>query len=189
MQLNASTAKCQSAGNLPKHVYGSFMKDNELWQAQDVDTIQIAKGFSWYPLISHGDVINSKNDRFGDCCDFITLLPHPSGKAQSALMWVNHESVTTAALYGKKVEANQKSLNMVEAEMKLVGGSLLELAHDGSRWQVNASSNLAFRIDSFSKIPLTGPISREVVGTAGNCSGGVTPWHTILSCEENPENF
>ena len=32
-------------------------------------------------------------------------------------------------------------------------------------------------------------LKSAAMGTLGNCSGGVTPWGTILTCEENYDAF
>ena len=31
--------------------------------------------------------------------------------------------------------------------------------------------------------------SNTAIGTLANCSGGITPWRTILTCEENYDMF
>jgi secreted PhoX family phosphatase len=57
------------------------------------------------------------------------------------------------------------------------------------RWAPRFDSPYARRYTARSPALLTGPAAGlaeggKVVGTMGNCSGGVTPWGTVLSCEE-----
>ncbi|NBX16697.1 MAG: DUF839 domain-containing protein [Proteobacteria bacterium] len=153
------------------------------------DELSVAEGFTWYPLLRTGDVINSRGDRAGDCCDFLHFMRgQTSGQA---FLWVNHEYLLDNVLYGKILSPTEKSKEQIDAEMKLVGGSYVELLKvkqkDGSqRWQVKSDSQLAFRLDANTPIPLVGPAGgRTVLGTLANCSGGFTPWGTILTAEEN----
>ncbi|GIO03132.1 hypothetical protein J5TS2_38000 [Brevibacillus halotolerans] len=50
------------------------------------------------------------------------------------------------------------------------------------------NSKYGRRVSGLTKHLMTGPaasLAKEVVGTFANCSGGVTLWNSILSCEEN----
>ena len=59
------------------------------------------------------------------------------------------------------------------------------------------SDALNRRITGFTPAMLTGPVAgsayvngvTEVTGSVGNCSGGLTPWGTVLSCEENVDDY
>lgn len=153
------------------------------------DELSVAEGFTWYSLLRAGDVINSQGDKAGDCCDYLHFMP--GKKENQAFLWVNHEYLLDNVLYGGIVKPEDKSKEQVDAEMKLVGGSYVELVRgkhtDGNlRWQVNSNSSLAFRLDANTPIPMVGAAGgRTALGTLGNCSGGYTPWGTILSAEEN----
>ena len=70
-----------------------------------------------------------------------------------------------------------------------VGGSIVRISRQDGRWRLvqddrfNRAITAATRIPIISEDPVAG--SREAVGTVGNCAGGVTPWQTLLTCEEN----
>lgn len=153
------------------------------------DELSVAEGFTWYSILRTGDVINAQGDRAGDCCDYLHFMPGKN--PEQAFLWVNHEYLLDNVLYEKNMKANEKSKEQVDAEMKLVGGSYVELKRvkhtDGSkRWQVKSDSQLAFRLDANSPIPMVGPAGgKTALGTLANCSGGFTPWGTILTAEEN----
>jgi secreted PhoX family phosphatase len=71
-------------------------------------------------------------------------------------------------------------------EMPDVGGSVLHVRRDAAgRSQVIASS-LTRRYDMNSSMSVSGPALQHVrglTGTMANCSGGVTPRNTVLTCE------
>jgi len=153
------------------------------------DELSVAEGFTWYSLLRAGEIINAKGDRAGDCCDFLHFIPGQS--ADQAFLWVNHEYFLDNVIYGKNLKPEERTKEQVDAEMKLVGGSYVELVRrkhaDGSwRWQVKSDSQIAFRLDANTAIPMVGAAGgRTSLGTLANCSGGFTPWGTILTAEEN----
>lgn len=155
------------------------------------DELSLAEGFAWTPLVSLGQVISARGDTFGDCCDFTAFFagqnPH------HGFLWVNHEFVLPHVHAGKRVRSADRTRSVIDSEMKLVGGSFLELRREApgasgrpGPWRLVADSKRAFRIDATTSIPLVGPAGgRTVRGTMGNCGGGTTPWGTVLSGEEN----
>lgn len=152
------------------------------------DRVDTSPGFESRVLISMGDPINAAGDTFGDCCDFTAFLP--GEKAEQAFLWVNHEYVHQEELYSRPVSGAEKTKQQVDVERGLVGGSFLELRIEKGRYVVNRSSTRAFRVDGTTPLPLVGPAGGEVAtGTMGNCSGGLTPWGTILTAEENVEEY
>lgn len=150
------------------------------------DELSVAPGFKWNLLAKTGDRISKNGARFGDCADYTAFLP---GKTpEHGYLWVNHEAVTTTVLYGKEVAGKDKTKAMIDEEMKMVGGSFIELVREKSsgEWIMNADSTDAFRIDAHTRIPLVGIAGgASALGTVANCSGGLTPWGTVLTCEEN----
>jgi len=157
------------------------------------DEISLAKGFFWYTIASMDQVINAKGHTFGDCCDFTASFTGDDD--DHCFLWSNHEYVVPNIVHGRAALGDDKTKSMVEREMSLVGGSLLELRRSGSgkeagRWKVVADSNKAFRIDANTEIPLVGPAGgRTAKGTMGNCGGGLTPWRSVLSGEENTDVY
>ena len=153
------------------------------------DDLDVATGFDSYVIAKLGDKINRQGDTFGDCCDYTAFIE--GEQPDQAFLWVNHEYVDTTVLYRKNLLPQHKAKAQVDAERRLVGGSFLELRRDGKtgHYTMNQDSTLAFRIDATTPIPLVGAAGgATAIGTMSNCSGGLTPWGTILTAEENVDN-
>jgi uncharacterized protein len=145
--------------------------------------------------------------QFGYNNDFMAFLPLPVGSNSSdhGLLCVNHEYVNphimwpglTADDAGKQMDKGQ-----VETTMAAHGHSVVEIRKADGKWQVVADSAYNRRISALTKVKITGPAAghdwlktsadntgAEVIGTLDNCSGGVTPWGTVLFCEEGVSDW
>lgn len=156
------------------------------------DDLKLSEGFNYELLIRWGDRISDK-DWFGYNNDYTAFIPDNPRNPVSGLLWVNHEYVDpkfVSAYDGRSVKTKEQ----VDLEMYNVGGSILRIEKDSNgNWKVDTQSPFNRRIHALTEIPFNWhePIagSRTAIGTLANCSGGLTPWGTILTCEENYDNF
>jgi len=142
--------------------------------------------------------------QFGTNNDFLAFLPLPPGSDTSdhGLLWANHEYSSPHMMFPGVEPAKavgQATAETVAVEMNAIGGSIVELRRTGGQWRVVPDSAYARRITlAGTSMRLAGPAAghprlrtkadptgASVMGTACNCSGGVTPWGTVLSGEEN----
>jgi secreted PhoX family phosphatase len=158
---------------------------------QLADELQLLPGLDWKPLVSWGDTLNKKGELFGYNNDFIALKnlgPNQLG------MWVNHESVTPFYMNGWR-RGMARTQTQVEQERDAVGGSYFLIQRDSPRsaWQLSHETENNFRLSAKTSIPFSQNMkilgSTSALGTLGNCAGGQTPWGTILTCEENYEDY
>ena len=74
-----------------------------------------------------------------------------------------------------------------------VGGTIVRIREENGQWKVVKNDPYNRRITARTPMklnwdtPIKGKTS--VIGTHSNCSGGITPWKTFLTCEENYDNF
>jgi secreted PhoX family phosphatase len=146
--------------------------------------------------------------QFGYNNDFLGYLPMPGATNPShhGLLVVNHEYTNEELMFpgigadqmAKEQNFAKMTKELVDIEMAAHGGAVIEIKRDDGKWQVAAGSKYARRIDADTAIEITGPAAghermktladpsgRHVKGMLNNCAGGLTPWGTWLSCEEN----
>lgn len=147
--------------------------------------------------------------QFGYNNDFIGYLPLPLGSRNSdrGLLFVNHEYTSEEVMFpgigrqdSKDKLFKDMTRNLVEIEMAAHGASVIEVQKNADgKWGLVSGSLYGRRIDGLSTIcELTGPAAgharmktkadptgRRVIGMLNNCAGGLTPWGTVLTAEEN----
>lgn len=149
----------------------------------------------------------AQKQQFGYNNDYIGYLPMPGAANPSAhgLLVVNHEYTIEELMFAGIGEQDTKEAafakmtkELVDIEKAAHGGAVIEIRRDGGKWSVVPNSKYARRIDADTVMEITGPAAgsdrlktnadpsgRRVLGMLNNCAGGVTPWGTWLSCEEN----
>lgn len=157
-----------------------------------IDDLTLAKGFKYDVVLSWGDELNEAGERFGFNNDYTAFLPLDPADYFEGLLWVNHESHDP--IYNGGWQPGQKrTREQVDRERKVVGGSIVHIRMDDGRWKPVPNSQYNRRLDAYTPIPLIAerPIMGKTtaIGTLANCAGGVTPWGSILTCEENYQNF
>ena len=145
--------------------------------------------------------------QFGYNCDYVAFMPLPWGSrfenSANGLLWVNHE-YTNPELMFADFDASAPTKDQVDIQMNAIGAAVVEIVrHRGeNRFAYRRGSRFNRRITVFTPMAITGPAAgdvllrtgvdpagTEVLGTLNNCAGGVTPWGTVLSAEENFNSF
>ncbi|GAB3454300.1 PhoX family protein [Streptomonospora sediminis] len=151
--------------------------------------------------------------QFGYNCDYVGFLPFGRNRG---LLWVNHEYTNEALMFAGYTDGNDADPELIKTAMAAHGGSVVELRRDdgdhgrgrgkGKRsgaWRLSRGSRrFNRRITASTPMKLTGPAAGDdllrteadpegtrVLGMLNNCAGGMTPWGTILTCEENYNQY
>lgn len=145
--------------------------------------------------------------QFGYNCDFIAYFSLPYGATNSAhgLLCVNHEYTSPELMFSQVRASNVKqrmNAERVAVEMAAHGVSVAEVRLREKSWAVELESVSNRRITATTPITISGPAAGHprlataadptgaaVLGTINNCGGGVTPWDTVLICEENFNHY
>jgi secreted PhoX family phosphatase len=143
----------------------------------------------------------TQEHQFGYNCDFVAYLSlpqHLSNNPNHALLWINHEYTNEKIMF-PNYDIQNPTQTQVDVGIAAHGASIVEIRSRGkNRWEVVKSSPFNRRITGETEIEITGPAAgddmmkvsydqtgRKVRGMLNNCGGGVTPWGTVLTCEEN----
>jgi secreted PhoX family phosphatase len=180
------------------------------------DKHHVPPGYSAQVLLRQGDPIRpdapeynpatqtgaDQEKQFGTDNDFIAFMPLPLGSASSTrgLLGVNHENHRAAICF----PGNPKQLTREQVAVQIAaqGFSITEVAKEGNQWRVVKDSRYNRRISGNAPMRIAGPAAgsermktsadptgTRSFGTLNNCAGGTTPWGTILTAEENIQNY
>lgn len=152
--------------------------------------------------------VQGQEKQFGYNNDFIAYMPLGRGSANSrhGLLCVNNEFTNPELMFSGitlKNKITARSDEQIRIEMAAHGFSVAEIKQDDQgQWNVIRDSKYNRRLTMSSPFRVAGPAAGhkrlqtaedpqglEVLGTASNCSGGVTPWGTVLSGEENIQYY
>ncbi|MET7804215.1 PhoX family protein [Micromonospora chersina] len=179
-----------------------------------LDTLVVPNGYDHAVVIKWGDPVvpgapafdvhaqtaAAQAKQFGYNNDFVGVLPIDRKRA---LLVVNHEYTNEDLMFPGFTGQDALSVEQVRVAMAAHGMSVVELERVDAtgQWRPVRSGRRQYnrRVTALAtKFELTGPaagsawlrtaadpIGRTVVGTLNNCAGGVTPWGTVLSGEEN----
>ncbi len=172
----------------------------------NLDNITIPAGYEQALVIAWGDPVvagapafdpaaqtpEAQAMQFGYNCDYVSVLPlkHVRGK-ERALLVVNHEYTDEPLMFPTGA---YDLVAQAHVAMAAHGLSIVEIERDRHRGQwlpVPGADRFNRRITANTPMEITGPaagdgrLAGDVLGTLNNCSGGTTPWGTVLSGEEN----
>lgn len=202
-----------------QHLNISSLRFQEIFKGMDNDHrlakgYDAQRLLSWGdPLIGNASAFNPKTQtankqaaQFGFNNDFTMFFPLEKGEAASThgLLCVNHEYVIPKLMHPGLNAGNAKTSSTQEQlriEQEAVGCSVVEIVKDSNGWRT-VLGKYNRRVTATTPITISGPAAghprlqttadpsgRLVLGTFANCAGGITPWGTYLSCEENIDGF
>jgi secreted PhoX family phosphatase len=173
------------------------------------DSVVIPDGYQQAVVISWGDPIlpdaptfdvtrqsgAAQRGQFGFNNDFAALLP-VEGQPDRFLLVTNFEYVTPQFMFAG-YNADAPTREQFDIEIAAVGMGVVEVERTPQglkpvmgRYNRRITADTPFTLTGpaagtdFVKTE-TDPTGRTVAGTFANCAGGVTPWGTVLSGEEN----
>ncbi|MCX2713576.1 PhoX family protein [Mycolicibacterium sp. J2] len=174
------------------------------------DAVVVPAGYQQRVVIAWGDPVlpgapvfdinrqrgAAQRQQFGFNNDFAALLPI-RGASGGYLLVSNHEYVSPQFMF-HGYDADAPTREQFDVETAAVGLSVVEVERGPQGGLRPVMGRYNRRITADTPFTLTGPAAgapavrtaadpagRTVIGTFANCSGGVTPWGTILSGEEN----
>jgi secreted PhoX family phosphatase len=141
--------------------------------------------------------------QFGYNNDYIAFFPLDADGTR-ALLCVNHEYTNEEVMFPGLARQDlicfpDMTAELVDIEMAAHGVSIVEIRREGEDWRVVRDSPYNRRISpTNTAMSVDGPAAghermktsvdtsgTSILGTLNNCAGGVTPWGTYLTAEEN----
>ena len=135
----------------------------------------------------------------------------PPQNSDRLILCANNEYATAELMFPAVRAAQDFTPAQIEAMYASIGVSVVELARDGANWRAQKTpapgQGKNRRITPFTPVRFTGPAANHrwitaaaavvnasepgagagevACGTGANCAGGLTPWGTYLTAEEN----
>ena len=180
--------------------------------------LAVAEGYEAQTLISWGDPIfadapafdpeaqtaDKQRRQFGFNNDYVGFLPLPinSRRADHGLLVVNHEYTIPSLMFPGSPSGTELNKALTDVDIAAHGLSVVEIRRVSEHWHIVQDSSYNRRITPLTEMRMTGPASGndrlrtqysadgvQTFGTYGNCAGGVTPWGTVLTGEENVDGY
>ncbi|MGH3452158.1 MAG: PhoX family protein, partial [Haloechinothrix sp.] len=176
------------------------------------DAVTVPEGYQQSVVIRWGDPVvpgapafdfgnqtaAAQERQFGYNCDFVGLVPLDP-RCRSSVMVVNHEYTSEPHMFPA---GQYDPANPTEEQVKIAwaahGMSVVLVERSGGGMEAKSDRRYNRRITLTSPFEVHGPArgseylktsadptGTRVLGTQNNCAGGVTPWGTIVSGEEN----
>ncbi|WP_309125346.1 PhoX family phosphatase [Kocuria sp.] len=175
-----------------------------------VDDLTVPEGFDWSPIIRWGDPLftdtpefDPRNQtaaaqagQFGYNSDYLDIIPDRGGR--TGVLVNNHEYTNENIMFPAEQQGDLQ--RVVGVAMAAHGMSVVEIARTavGQPWSYVRGGKRNRRITLSTPFRVDGPAAGSdllktkddptgtlVLGTQNNCAGGTTPWGTVLSGEEN----
>ncbi len=173
-------------------------------EASSDDKLVLPEGFDYTIIRKWGEKI-SESENFGFNNDYVVYLPidmlSKGNNSTDGLLFVNHE-FPSPLFINNYTDADFKSGRIktaeeVNREKASVGFSVFRVRRENGTWMFVDDETYNRRVDANTPIRLSGKAMKcelmgyedFVKGTLANCSGGVTPWGTVLSGEENFQDY
>lgn len=184
--------------------------------SRSVDTVTVPEGYDWHPIIRWGDPLftnsrafdstkqsaQAQAGQFGYNCDYLDIIADKySGR--TGVLVANHEYTNEDMMFDSEwFEANKDEAR--RTAMEAHGFSVVEIERKkrDRRWRYVQGGERNRRITMTTPFVIDGPAAgsdllkttadptgTKVLGTLNNCSGGTTPWGTVLSGEENFDQY
>ncbi len=126
-------------------------------------------------------------------------MPFGSRSSNLGLLVVNHEYTNEELMFpGYNLESPSPTKELVDTALAAHGLTVVQVQNVGGKWIYNRDGGANRRITGTTPMTVTGPAAghdwlkttadpdgRTVLGTLNNCAGGKTPWGTVVSGEEN----
>ncbi|HYH73665.1 MAG TPA: PhoX family phosphatase [Nocardioides sp.] len=177
--------------------------------AVTVDDVTVPQGYRWDAIIRWGDPIldgapafdgerqtpEAQAAQFGYNNDYLDII-ETNRAGTSALLVSNHEYTNEGIMFPPGTDP----VTVIRTAWAAHGMSVVELTRRtrGDAWTYVPGARLNRRITLDTPFAVDGPAAgsellrtaadptgRTVRGTLNNCAGGTTPWGTVLSGEEN----
>ncbi len=181
--------------------------------ADTVDRLRVPAGYEWEPIIRWGDPLFSGTPgltkqgssptaqprQFGYNNDYLDIIPD-AGSTTRGVLVANHEYTNENIMFPEGTDSEF----VIRTAMAAHGMSVVELRRSGAgqKWNYVKDGRRNRRITATTPFAVDGPAAgsqflqtaadptgRRILGTLNNCSGGTTPWGTVLSGEENFNGF
>ncbi|TDD25845.1 PhoX family phosphatase [Kribbella turkmenica] len=171
------------------------------------DDIVIPRGYEQAVIIGWGDPVlpgapkfdvnkqtpEAQAKQFGYNNDYTMIVPLRDER--KALLVCNHEYTDEYLMFptGRYDDATTKKIAMAAHGMAVVGIERVGRSGEWRRDKQLPKYNRRITVDT--EFEVTGPaaadarVGKKAFGTIGNCAGGITPWGTILSGEENFQGY